>query len=304
MYRRGKSFLLCFLHITVVLLEQTCAVINNPRLCSASSCGKITNISYPFRLKDDPETCGDKRYELVCEKNRTVLYLFWGKYYVQAINYKNYTIRLVDPAIQEADFLSTPRYSLSASNFTGSYVYSYNEDPYQVPDPFWYVYVMYLNCSNPVKDDPRYVDTAPYLKWNSKGHIYAFAGNLRPRDLKVDCSAKMVAPTSLFNYTSYWAWRRQKKTFSYAEIYRMLVYGFDVSWITIACEDLSCDYRYCRFSQTTENLECTDDVCHTPFGFHVKCGKKEAHDLLLLKNVIHIKLLTSPSQSHLTEKIG
>ncbi|KAJ1379328.1 Wall-associated receptor kinase, galacturonan-binding domain [Sesbania bispinosa] len=276
---RGKSFscsaglLLCFLHIT--LQQITCAV-NNPQICSPSSCGKITNISYPFRLKDDPATCGDKRYELGCENNRTVLSLFSGKYFVQAINYNNYTIRLVDPAIHEADCSSIPRYSFSKSNFTTSYDYSYNEDPYRAPSEYnEVVYVVYLKCSNPVVDDPRYVDTAPCLNSHSKGHVYAFVGDLYPPDLKVGCSVKLVAPTSLFNHrNSYWREDMQNKTFSYAEIHRRLVYGFDLSWLSAAtCEYFCGGQQSCYFYE--ENLKCFDDSCYTPLGFKVRCGKED-----------------------------
>ncbi|XAR52227.1 hypothetical protein NMG60_11020176 [Bertholletia excelsa] len=68
-----------------------------------SSCGNILNISHPFRLKGDPEHCGDKKYELSCENNRTVLSSYSGKYYVEAINYQNYTIRLVDVGIRKGN---------------------------------------------------------------------------------------------------------------------------------------------------------------------------------------------------------
>ncbi|KAM3682005.1 hypothetical protein ACJW31_12G039800 [Castanea mollissima] len=62
--------------------------------CSASSCGNIHNISFPFQLSTDPENCGYPDYELSCENNRTVLYLFGVIYYVQEISYNNYTIRI------------------------------------------------------------------------------------------------------------------------------------------------------------------------------------------------------------------
>jgi hypothetical protein len=70
-------------------------------VCTASSCGKISNISYPFRLRNDPKQCGDNRYELVCKNNVTILYLYSAKYHVQSINYNNFTIRLVDPGVQK-----------------------------------------------------------------------------------------------------------------------------------------------------------------------------------------------------------
>ena len=89
--------------------------------CPPSSCGKISNISYPFRLKDDPKHCGDSRYELSCENNEATLYLYSGKYYVQSINYNNFTIRVADPGVMESNCASLPRYSLSRSNFCDTY---------------------------------------------------------------------------------------------------------------------------------------------------------------------------------------
>ncbi|KAI5394264.1 hypothetical protein KIW84_061090, partial [Lathyrus oleraceus] len=83
-----------------------------------SSCGKITNIRYPFRLKQDPEHCGNNRYELDCVNNVTRLSLYDGYYLVESINYNNYTIRVVDPNIHPTDCSSLPRFFLSQNNFT------------------------------------------------------------------------------------------------------------------------------------------------------------------------------------------
>ena len=60
--------------IALVLVHETCsatAKVNHH--CAPSSCGNIHNISFPFRLKNDPENCGDSKYELSCENNHTVL---------------------------------------------------------------------------------------------------------------------------------------------------------------------------------------------------------------------------------------
>ena len=78
--------------IALALVHETLSA--NDHYCPPSSCGNIPNISFPFRLKSDPESCGDPRYELSCENNRTVLHLFAGKYFVQKINYKNYMLNI------------------------------------------------------------------------------------------------------------------------------------------------------------------------------------------------------------------
>ncbi|CAN6562008.1 unnamed protein product [Malus baccata var. baccata] len=49
-----------------------CSAKDDRHHCAPSSCGIIPYISYPFRLKHDPDNCGDQRYNLSCEQNRTV----------------------------------------------------------------------------------------------------------------------------------------------------------------------------------------------------------------------------------------
>ncbi|XP_028084641.1 uncharacterized protein LOC114285753 [Camellia sinensis] len=47
------------------------------QLLHKNSCGDVHNISFPFRLKSDPlDNCGDKNFELECQNNRTLLYLY------------------------------------------------------------------------------------------------------------------------------------------------------------------------------------------------------------------------------------
>ncbi|CAJ2674609.1 unnamed protein product [Trifolium pratense] len=276
---RGMESFLWFLQIVMVVVlillhhtHQTCDTINNNQIyCTPSSCGKITNIKHPFRLKNDPTSCGDPRYELSCENNMTVLPLFSGKYYVKSIDYKFYTIRLVDPGIQEGNCSSVPRYFLTTSNFTSSYNYSYRGDPYEVGSPPWVGHVLYLNCSKPVKNDPMYVDTSPCIKWNSKGHVYAIANDFNTGRLNVGCQVKLVATSSdssLFkNFVN-----NISQPFSYAEIHGILNYGFDLTWVRRACEDF-CDtnLQNCQFNGEIGGLECELDYCRTPLGKFVNC---------------------------------
>ncbi|KAF5947551.1 hypothetical protein HYC85_013508 [Camellia sinensis] len=87
---------------------------NQQQLLHKNSCGDIDNIGFPFRLKFDPlDTCGDKNFELECENNRTVLYLYSVKYYVQAINYSSQVISVVDAGIQRNSCSSLPPHSLT-----------------------------------------------------------------------------------------------------------------------------------------------------------------------------------------------
>jgi len=311
--------------VVVLLLHhrhnQTCEAItntSNQTYCPPSSCGKINDIKYPFRLKNDPTTCGDPRYELSCENNITTLSLLSGKYYVKSINYNNYTIRLVDPGIQEGDCSTIPHYYLYNYNFTSSYIYD-SADPYQtyqrrILDTTKYEnaealtleilqyptslqmfqHVIYMNCSSPVRDDPVYVDEASCMnKSNSQGgHVYAIAGDFKVRNYNHDdCHVELVTPISFFRYNyssedwhtpdgkfSYedgsfpYDWKVTNQMFDYSEIHRMLVGGFEVSWMSGPCED-HCGVPYCYLKETTWSFECDDpsNLCRTTLGFYYGC---------------------------------
>jgi len=69
---RGMLFpargLMMVLIVVLVLIHETCSANYSDNHCPPS-CGNIHNISYPFRLKDDPTICGDQRYTLSCEND-------------------------------------------------------------------------------------------------------------------------------------------------------------------------------------------------------------------------------------------
>jgi len=307
---RWKSFVMV---VAVLLLHhhhQTCDAItntNNQTYCPPSSCGKITNITHPFRLMNDPTSCGDPKYELSCENNITVLTLFSGKYYVKSINYNNYTIRLVDPGIQEGNCSSLPRYFLSSSNLTYFQFYDVSDndtDPYQMDDRYYdlrYGYIIYFKCSKQVNDDPEYVDTAPCINSDSKSYLYAFAADFWKNQvfsvgrLKDYCQVKLVAMSS-FDFPSDVREgvpdEHQHRPLSYKEIHGMLLYGFQLSWMSGACRDSCRDNQQCFWNYTTREVECYNYQyhCEYPLGNSVnkRCGKKYCF-FFNFRNYVRIK---------------
>uniref|UniRef100_A0A2C9VZG0 Protein kinase domain-containing protein n=2 Tax=Manihot esculenta TaxID=3983 RepID=A0A2C9VZG0_MANES len=202
-----------------MLISQTC----NGRDSShcAASCGNNHNISYPFRLQTDPKNCGHHRYELSCQNNLTVLNLNGGRYYVQSIDYDNFTIRLVDAGVHPDNCSSIPRfpfiYDLSKSYST--YIYRWSEsEEYKRADLSQQI--MFIKCQNPVKSPP-YVETAPCL--NSS---YVNIGDMKANDLMELCSVEMLSLFPLFP---------AKKNMSFLEIHRQLAFGFQLSWHNIHC---------------------------------------------------------------------
>ncbi|WKA07515.1 hypothetical protein VitviT2T_025333 [Vitis vinifera] len=148
----------CFLSVCV-------AKHHKYQICSPSSCGDMRNISYPFRLQDDPRSCGYPEYELICENNRTMINLHGGTYLVTQINYQNYTIRVVDPRRKKDNcWISSPLNSIgayykenpydSSSAWSAGYTLPYKWNPASPypSEPIFYTIVL-MNCEQSIRDD-------------------------------------------------------------------------------------------------------------------------------------------------------
>lgn len=213
--------------------------------CTPSSCGHIRNISYPFRLKGDPRHCGDSGYTLSCENNKTILNITSygyvtssGDYYVQAINYHNQTIRLVDPGLDKSNCSSLPLHSLSLpywffqipttpGNCTAS-----STDSSAICTEIGTTNLTFLKCPRPMNSS-LYVDAAPCFPLESastsssstsssqpKSYGYVKIGYLEVGQMKDGCSIERTTYAYLFDgYNA-----------SYKSIHDSLVYGFELQY--------------------------------------------------------------------------
>ncbi|KAM5550722.1 rust resistance kinase Lr10-like [Rosa sericea] len=229
----GRSWSLAF--VVVSLFFQTCnANTKDDSPKCTSSCGNIHNISYPFRLKHDLKHCSS-RFTLLCENNITILdQSAFGRFYVQAINYENQTIRVVDPGLfQNNNCSSIPQ---NRSPFlSGRAMYSY--DLFSTP-------IFFLRCNNPVNSS-MYVDTASCINTSAgtasslaspdsppNTYGYVKVGNMDLGDLNEGCSTEWMASAMLNSFNLY--------NSSYKYIHNALVYGFELHYtISEACEQWS-----------------------------------------------------------------
>ncbi|VVA39443.1 PREDICTED: rust resistance kinase Lr10 [Prunus dulcis] len=233
------------------------------------SCGNI-NISSPFRLKGDSKHCGNKSFELSCEAkgngttHHAVLYLFSGKYYVQAINYNNFTIRLVDVGVHKIkdNYFSHPLYSLALFNF--SYYSNYTG-----PLPGYYhreslMSIIFLSCEIPMNPSHLIVETAPcisgvnnYSSSNSSfsnlttySYFLKFpVGRAGPRSYNFGDSCKitlmvMVSPSTEEHMTSC------------KGIYNEIAHGFELSWFYYACSETCGSGEFCSLNNTGNGIQC------------------------------------------------
>ncbi|XP_065866254.1 LEAF RUST 10 DISEASE-RESISTANCEUS RECEPTOR-LIKE PROTEIN KINASE-like 2.2 isoform X3 [Euphorbia lathyris] len=208
--------------------------------CPPSTCGG-TNIRYPFRLEADPIRCGDDQYNLSCENNSTVLHLFnGGKYQVQAINYDNFTIRVVDTGVDKDDCSSIPSFPLTTNSFSFG-------DPYTLHNFTWESLpaenLGFIKCQNPVNSSV-YMDTSPCINSSLGMYTYAYFGEMKGYDLRDGCSLEMMSvmlPRSLFG------------NYSFIEVHREMAFGFELSWYNIHCRN--CSSRNC-YLDSKENFHC------------------------------------------------
>ncbi|XP_034203601.1 uncharacterized protein LOC117618083 [Prunus dulcis] len=221
--------------LVVGLASETCNAKDESTKCT-SSCGNIHNISYPFRLKHDPKHCGNVKYTLSCENDNTLVDVpSSGRYYVQAINYHNQTIRLVDPGLQNNNCSSMPRNFLPGLRFPYSII-NKRGSPLSTP-------IFYIMCSNPVNSS-LYVETAPCLNTSAtslvqqKTYSYVKVGAMVVGDLNRGCSVEYAS--ALLNYS-------KDYMPSYKSIHSALMHGFElrVDW----------PYEKCP-GQWTSNSKC------------------------------------------------
>ncbi|KAM1286678.1 hypothetical protein ACFX2J_000706 [Malus domestica] len=233
-------FVLAFL--VLCFCSETCNAKDDSKSSCTSSCGLIRNITYPFRLNNDPKRCGDRRYTLSCENNNiTVIdlpyvgkYLYSGKYHVQAINYKNHTIRLLDPGLDNNNCSSLPQ-NLPSRYFSDPYGSAHSTSVY------------YLRCRNQVNSS-LYVDTAPCLNNSATSLIqpksYSYVMVDRGRytdDLNEGCGVEGLTFMQLgYSNGSY-----TNDSYSYEFIHSAVMNGFEVR---VYWPDELRSSRYCNGS--------------------------------------------------------
>ncbi|XP_030934821.1 rust resistance kinase Lr10-like isoform X1 [Quercus lobata] len=250
--------------IALVLVHPTCCATST---CPASSCGNI-NISFPFGLESDPfyQSCGYPFYVLSCENNRTVLYKFGGKYYVEEISYNNFTIRIVDSGIQKNSYFSTPNYSLYRYNFSSINLFN-GYTTYQpkgtVPEryPELSRSLVWMSCEKPV-NSPLYLDTSTCNYNDNSSSIsdsktryrYVKAGRTTASEVEDSCQVEKMSLTS-------WPTNNDDPNISCTDVHHELAYGFELSWLNGEgnCENYCPIYGSKCYLNDMNHLQCYDD---------------------------------------------
>ncbi|XP_009780293.1 rust resistance kinase Lr10-like [Nicotiana tabacum] len=249
--------------VLLVICSTTISKAQNITQCT-SSCGDIHNITFPFRLKADPKNCGNSRFQLDCQNNRTVISLESRTYNVLEINYDKFLIRAIDPGLlnQTTNCTFSPKYFTTAVPGTSTF----NDLALNIP-------IIYVNCLAMVNSS-RYVETTFCGSQNntsffnySQSHSYVAIGeDMSISDLAESCSVEIVA----------WASARglSGNNTSLSSIQDALSYGSELSWKrTFLCRECQ-DYCFSegndyRCSRNNRHLRCDDG---SPFDLPLPCS--------------------------------
>lgn len=170
--------------ITVVLASITSSCCKaGSATSSSSSCGNIDNIRCPFYLKDQAHKCHGFSYELSCRQNRTTIKLLSDDFYVEAINYANSTVRIIDSG------LARNNYSCSSTPLHAFYIY----DDYFSPIMELNRPITYIDCPAPLtkSSSTRYIPTSPCS--SSSVYSYVVVGKMKISEVENNCTVRKTA---------------------------------------------------------------------------------------------------------------
>lgn len=189
----------------VFLFSSTASALYPFKEVCSSSCGQIQNIRPPFRLKGDPDYCGDPVYELICAGNSTILNLSVGKYYVSSISFNPNELQIVD-AGSASGGCRLPLGSLTARKINKG-------GRYKLTSSNW---ASFVNCTSFSRHNSNY-RPVPCLSQNSS-FVYVLSG-YQVKELEPSCGFMAMVPTiGLINGSS------DKDAFE------LLQRGFTISW--------------------------------------------------------------------------
>ncbi|AES59897.2 stress-induced receptor-like kinase [Medicago truncatula] len=202
-------------------------------------CG-VHSISHPFRLKDSPEKCGDKRYILSCEdNNQLILYYefeeYHGKYYVQSINYNNFTIRLLDFNLASSNnsipsYYSLGLYNFSSNFFTSPYLAYHRYKNYT--NHMLTKSMLYVSCPNRMEYSyiGNCMNRTSYSQDVNSFYVGGYGKSLLEFGLGDGCHIEFM----------YLTWDVEDdgniNNISCTDIRRRMYYGFELSWLNSRCK--------------------------------------------------------------------
>ncbi|KAH7659309.1 Wall-associated receptor kinase galacturonan-binding domain-containing protein [Dioscorea alata] len=199
----AAAALLSAILLLLLFFSSSTTLVSAGDHCPPSSCGNLTNIRNPLRLKGDPSECGDPNYELTCDHlNRTILTLLSNNYYVTNITYYDYliedyvyfNIQVMYVGMEKSNNGSCNHLPLSATPLTVS---NLSRNEYYMADS----YVTLVNCSKEVKNKSmHYYKPVACLSHNNNNSFIYLINSWNVRYLVPSCRFIAMFPVQYNKY--------------------------------------------------------------------------------------------------------
>ncbi|KAJ6833836.1 putative receptor-like protein kinase [Iris pallida] len=259
----SSSLFLGLISVSVLLADHT------DMKCEVSSCGDITNISYPFWLREEqPSYCGFPAFELRCENDIPLIAMPSGDYQVKNIFYENYSL------VVASDELVRSECPLFYSNV------SFAKTPFAVSASTNRELYLLYNCSQLVGADYFQVGCAIGIDNGIEVFAYLggdYGGSLK-QQLQGTCSGSAYIPV----LCSPSADSSQYKT--------LIKKGFLLEWTVADCEQCTRSKGRCGYSNDTNDFICICPdrphlkSCHNYIA-RVFAGEKHAKTITIAASV-------------------
>lgn len=218
----GTSSLVTTALCVVILFMCYCKVADS----AYSSCGNVQNIRCPFYLQGHEQNCNSISYELLCKNNRTSLEFRGISFFVEDINYDEFSFLVVDPGIKKNDYSSLPRYSME-------------EDPYIEPNKRLdelNVPITFLNCQAPA-NSRQYMNITSIVSSTSLYKFsYVTGGKMMLSQVEENCQVtKMAWVSSTWPHLKDVSFSSSWFTNNFSELHDGMAYGFKIDWSRKVC---------------------------------------------------------------------
>ena len=265
---------------TWLISVSSCCYGNSSSSSSSFSCGKIHNISCPFYLKDHPHNCHKFSTELSCQNNRTLLEMNDSVFYVEAINYGNSSIRLVDSGLAEENICSLNHPLHPFSSLENIFFAFYNQ-PISSPIQDFNKPIMYIDCPASVNTSARYLP-APSCSSSSVVSSYVVIGHMQSSEVENNCMIRRTTWVS-----SAWPNINQTSFLNNQGIHNIF-YGVELPFRYFNClhcssSDPSFSSDYCLgVRNENTNLQCHTNHCDEIYQISFYCGKKKEISMFII----------------------
>lgn len=162
--------------------------------CLPFTCGRLSNVSSPFRRRGDPSECGFASYELTCTDDKATIQIYEGTYSVTGINYSDSTFWVVDANISDSPN-TLPQRIVPPYHYWSNYNPRHSFHYFEL-EPASSRWSAFVNCSQEINN--KMYRPVACLNNTSRSFLYVLIGSINYffyiDDLEPSCGRLAITP--------------------------------------------------------------------------------------------------------------